>query len=112
MASIETLARELGLPADALVPFGRGAVKLVAPPSAPRGRIVLVSAITPTSHGEGKTTLAIGLADALRANGERATVALRQPSLGPLFGIKSSKRSRPPRRRRSCSLRRTRAASR
>lgn len=88
LMSIEVLARELGVPVDALIPYGRSAAKLQAPPASPRGQIVLVSGITPTSHGEGKTTLSIGLADALRASGERAVVALRQPSLGPLLGIK------------------------
>src|SRR5512143_1950611 len=88
MIRLDRLAGELGVPLDALIPFGRDAVKLAAPPGTPHGRCILVSSITPTAGGEGKTTLAIGLADALRAAGERAIVALRQPSLGPLFGIK------------------------
>ena len=88
MLRLDRLAGELGVSLDALIPFGRDAVKLAAAPGTPRGRCILVSSITPTAGGEGKTTLAIGLADALRATGERAVVALRQPSLGPFFGIK------------------------
>ena len=89
-ATVAALAAELGLAADALVPWGPGAAKLDAAPAPVRGKLVLVSAITPTGGGEGKTTIAIGLADALRAIGERATTVLRQPSLGPLFGLKGS----------------------
>jgi len=55
---------------------------------APDGRLILVTAITPTPAGEGKTTTSVGLADGLRAIGKRAMVALREPSLGPVFGIK------------------------
>jgi formate--tetrahydrofolate ligase len=54
----------------------------------PRGKLVLVTGMTPTRHGEGKTVTAIGLADGLMATGQRAVVCLRQPSLGPVFGIK------------------------
>ena len=54
----------------------------------PDGRLVLVTAITPTPAGEGKTTTTVGLADALRRIGKKAVVALREPSLGPVFGIK------------------------
>lgn len=52
------------------------------------GKLILVTALTPTSAGEGKTTMTIGLADALRRIGKKAVVALREPSLGPVFGIK------------------------
>jgi formate--tetrahydrofolate ligase len=82
------LAAELGLPADALVAWGPGAAKLDTAPAPIRGKLVLVSAITATGGGEGKTTISIGLVDALRAIGERASAVLRQPSLGPLFGKK------------------------
>lgn len=54
----------------------------------PKGKLVLVTAITPTPAGEGKTTTTIGLADALRRIGKKPVVALREPSLGPVFGIK------------------------
>ncbi|HBJ18469.1 MAG TPA: formate--tetrahydrofolate ligase, partial [Clostridiales bacterium] len=53
-----------------------------------RGKLVLVTAITPTPAGEGKTTMSIGLADGLRKIGREAVLALREPSLGPVFGIK------------------------
>jgi formate--tetrahydrofolate ligase len=81
-------ARFLDLPGDQIIPFGRGVAKLDGEPRPRRGRLVLVSAMTPTAQGEGKTTTSIGLADGLRALGEHAVVALRQPSLGPLFGAK------------------------
>ena len=54
----------------------------------PDGKLILVTAITPTPAGEGKTTTTIGLADGLRRIGKDVTVALREPSLGPVFGIK------------------------
>ncbi|MDR3296471.1 MAG: formate--tetrahydrofolate ligase, partial [Clostridiales Family XIII bacterium] len=54
----------------------------------PDGKLVLVTAITPTPAGEGKTTTTVGLSDALRKLGKRAVVALREPSLGPVFGVK------------------------
>ncbi|MBQ9460227.1 MAG: formate--tetrahydrofolate ligase, partial [Oscillospiraceae bacterium] len=54
----------------------------------PDGKLILVTAITPTPAGEGKTTTSVGLADALRKIGKNAVVALREPSLGPVFGVK------------------------
>ncbi len=83
-------AAALGLEPDALSPCGRDAAKLelVAPDAPPRGRLVLVSAITPTAAGEGKTTTAIGLRDGLRRIGHVACAALRQPSQAPVFGQK------------------------
>lgn len=91
---IATLARErLGIPQDALEPYGRHKAKLSLEHLAERaqgarGKLVLVTAISPTPAGEGKTTTAIGLADALSRIGRRTVVALRQPSLGPVFGMK------------------------
>jgi formate--tetrahydrofolate ligase len=82
------LAARLDLPLDALIPYGRDIAKLEAAARPPRGRVILVSAMTPTARGEGKTTVSIGLGDGLSKIGERVVVALRQPSLGPLFGIK------------------------
>jgi formate--tetrahydrofolate ligase len=87
------VAAELGLSAAEIEPYGGGAAKLpLAPPArlAGRrpGRLVVVTAITPTALGEGKTTTAVGLVDALRRLGRRAALTLRQPSLGPVFGIK------------------------
>jgi formate--tetrahydrofolate ligase len=90
-ADIASVARQLGLPAEALLPYGRDKAKLdvdrVGPPAA-NGRLVLVTGMTPTMAGEGKTTTAIGLADALRQRQQRAVVVLREPSLGPCFGQK------------------------
>ncbi|WP_242342724.1 formate--tetrahydrofolate ligase [Anaeromyxobacter terrae] len=90
---IVELGAELGLaPAD-LEPYGRDVAKIgweaIARARArPRGSLVLVTAVTPTAEGEGKTTIAIGLVDALRRLGVRAVATLRQPSLGPVFGRK------------------------
>lgn len=67
----------------------------------PDGKLILVTAITPTPAGEGKTTTTIGLADSLRKIGKKVTVALREPSLGPVFGIKGGAARR--RIRPSCS---------
>jgi formate--tetrahydrofolate ligase len=92
-AAIAAAARALGLAEDAWLPYGRGLAKILTArlgraEGAPRGALVLVTAITPTPSGEGKTTVAIGLADALARLGRRAVAALRQPSLGPVFGRK------------------------
>lgn len=86
-------ADRLGLTPDDLIPYGRYKAKLdldrVADlADAPRGRLVLVTAITPTPAGEGKTTTTVGLGDGLNAIGKRAAVCLREPSLGPCFGMK------------------------
>lgn len=91
---IGTLAREqLGLDPDALAPYGHDKAKLPLPlleelADRPDGRLILVSATSPTPAGEGKTTVAIGLADALRRLGQRPVLALREPSMGPVFGMK------------------------
>ncbi len=91
---IADVARErLGLPDDALVPFGRHKAKITLAhlrslESRPDGRLVLVTGINPTPAGEGKTTTTVGLGDALNRLGERAIVCLREPSLGPVFGLK------------------------
>ncbi|MCG6656509.1 formate--tetrahydrofolate ligase [Halomonas campisalis] len=90
---IEEIAHRLGLPGEAVEPYGRGIAKLDlsavdALAARPRGRYVVVSAITPTPLGEGKTTTAIGLVQGLQQRGHTATVTLRQPSLGPTLGLK------------------------
>jgi formate--tetrahydrofolate ligase len=90
---IEYVAADLGLLPDEVEPCGRHAAK-VGPAAlarlsrAPSGLLVLVTSVTPTPAGEGKTTVAIGLLDALRRLGVRAALTLRQPSLGPVFGLK------------------------
>ncbi|HMN21424.1 MAG TPA: formate--tetrahydrofolate ligase [Ottowia sp.] len=91
---ISELARaQLGLDPDALVPHGHDKAKLPLPlleslADRPDGRLVLMSATSPTPAGEGKTTVAIGLADGLRRLGHRPVLALREPSMGPVFGMK------------------------
>jgi formate--tetrahydrofolate ligase len=89
---ISDVAAELGLPEDRVRPLGHDKAKVlpVAPdtPPGPDARLVLVSAIGPTKAGEGKTTVSVGLADGLRRVGRRVALALREPSLGPVFGIK------------------------
>jgi formate--tetrahydrofolate ligase len=87
------IGEALGLKSDELIPYGRWAAKIALSArdrlaDKPRGRYVLVTAINPTPLGEGKTTTAIGLSMALCRLGHRAAVTLRQPSLGPVFGIK------------------------
>ena len=94
MLALGDLGRRLGLDADALQPYGPGVGKVSVTAARDRvargvsGKLVLVTGMTPTRHGEGKTVTAIGLADALTRAGASTTVCLRQPSLGPVFGIK------------------------
>ena len=90
---ISEVAREIGLDADQILPHGHHIAKipiaeLQRRSDAPDGRLILVSAMTPTPQGEGKTTATIGLGDALRHLGKRSMICLREPSLGPYFGIK------------------------
>jgi formate--tetrahydrofolate ligase len=90
---IAEIAARAGIPAEALEPFGKTKAKLdqgfVADASSrPAGRLVLVTGINPTPAGEGKTTTTIGLGDALNAIGTKTMIALREPSLGPCFGVK------------------------
>ncbi len=89
---IEDVARDLGLEKDEHTPYGGYAVK-VAPSvvnrlDPKRGKLVLVTAINPTPFGEGKTVNTIGLGDALSRRGHRTAITIREPSLGPTFGIK------------------------
>ena len=88
---ISQVAEKLGLGAENLEHYGRYMAKLRLPPAAAgekRGKLILVTAINPTKAGEGKTTTSIGLADALNRLGRRAVLSLREPSLGPVFGMK------------------------
>ena len=88
------LARErLGIPEEALEPYGHYKAKvsldyLASLKDRPTGKLVLVTAISPTPAGEGKTTTTVGLGDALNQLGKRAIVCLREPALGPVFGMK------------------------
>src|SRR5512139_928371 len=90
---IAEIAARAGIPADALEPYGKYKAKLdqgfVADATARKpGKLVLVTGINPTPAGEGKTTTTIGLGDALNAIGTKTMIALREPSLGPCFGVK------------------------
>ncbi len=91
---IAEVAGELGIATDHVEPFGRDKAKIrleaiaAAASSRPQGKLILVSAITPTPAGEGKTTTSIGLAQGLVRIGKSAALALRQPSMGPVFGRK------------------------
>lgn len=88
---IDEVAAELGLEPDRLEHYGRFKAKVPLSEvdrSRERGKLVLVTGITPTSAGEGKSTVTIGLAQALRRAGRRVVACLREPSLGPVFGIK------------------------
>jgi formate--tetrahydrofolate ligase len=91
-SSLFNVAEKLGVSATHVIPYGRDLAKLdqevVAGRDAKKGKLVLVSAITPTPAGEGKTTTSIGLADALSHLGESVCLALREPSLGPCMGLK------------------------
>lgn len=90
---IAEVAAKLDIPSDALHPYGHHIAKvdlgfLAGLEQRPQGRLVLVTAITPTPAGEGKTTTTVGLGDALCRVGRRAVICLREPSLGPCFGVK------------------------
>lgn len=91
MLPVFEVAKRAGIPEDLLEPYGRYKAKLDARALADkptRGKLVLVTAINPTPAGEGKTTTSVGLADALTSLGQSAMLALREPSLGPVFGVK------------------------
>lgn len=90
---IGVIADTLGIPADALEPYGRHKAKVALSfarsiRARPRGHLVLVTAVSPTPAGEGKTTTTVGLGDALSRVGARAAICLREPALGPVFGMK------------------------
>ena len=90
---INQIAAKLGIPEDALDAYGRHKAKISMEyieglKSRPNGKLILVSAISPTPAGEGKTTTTVGLGDALNRIGKKAVICLREPSLGPVFGMK------------------------
>ncbi|RIV87614.1 formate--tetrahydrofolate ligase [Aurantiacibacter zhengii] len=87
---IAEVAGAAGIPGDAVIPFGRHKAKIDTAllPDAPQGKLILVTAINPTPAGEGKTTTSVGLSDALHRIGKKAMLCLREPSLGPCFGMK------------------------
>ena len=89
LQDIREIAKQVGLTENEIEPYGKYKAKLSLPKNAKRdAKLILVTAINPTSSGEGKTTVSIGLADGLQKIGKKACLALREPSLGPVFGIK------------------------
>ena len=91
--SISEIGERLAIPSDALLPYGHTKAKvnfdfIRSVQNRPSGKLVLVTAITPTPAGEGKTTTSVGLGDALNRIGKQAMICLREPSLGPCFGVK------------------------
>ena len=91
MRPIYEVARKAGIPESWVEPYGKFKAKILRPATtaiAENAKLILVTAINPTPAGEGKTTTTIGLADALNRLGKRTMVALREPSLGPVFGVK------------------------
>ena len=93
MKRITEVAAALGIPDDQLEPYGHYKAKVSLDyvdslKDKPNGKLILVTAISPTPAGEGKTTTTVGLGDALNRIGKRAVICLREPSLGPVFGVK------------------------
>jgi len=93
MLPINQIGEKLGIPAEALEPYGHYKAKisleyLAKLPERPQAKLILVTAISPTPAGEGKTTTTVGLGDGLTKIGKNALVCLREPSLGPVFGMK------------------------
>ena len=88
MQPIDAIAAKIGISADELEHYGKYKAKIRPRVSDKPGKLVLVTAINPTPAGEGKTTVTIGLADALNRLGKKTVIAVREPSLGPVFGIK------------------------
>ena len=91
MRQVGEIAAAAGIPEEALTPYGRYMAKVdpaLLPGRECKARLILVTAINPTPAGEGKTTVSVGLADGMTKLGKRAMLALREPSLGPVFGMK------------------------
>ena len=93
LSPVESIAEKLGVLPEEVLPFGKTKAKISDQcfdrlQDCPDGKLILVTAVNPTPAGEGKTTMSIGLADAMTKKGLNACLALREPSLGPVFGIK------------------------
>ena len=90
MQTIDRIAQKLDLTAQDLVMFGddKAKIKLESIPSTRNGKLILITAMSPSPAGEGKTTTSIGLTDAMNLLGKKTVVALREPSMGPVFGMK------------------------
>ena len=86
--SIVEIAKSIGIAEENVLPYGKYAAKIDGKPGEKKAKLILVTAINPTPAGEGKTTVSIGLADGLKAIGKSVCLALREPSLGPVFGMK------------------------
>ncbi|KAI4453839.1 c-1-tetrahydrofolate synthase cytoplasmic-related [Holotrichia oblita] len=85
---VTEICKDAGFDAEYLEQYGKYKGKLNIPKLSPKGKIILVTAINPTSMGEGKTTMSIGIADGIRKLNKKVILALREPSLGPVFGVK------------------------
>ena len=90
---IEEIAAKIGIPTEELVRYGDDKAKVTLEyieslADKPDGKLILVTAITPTPAGEGKTTTTVGLGDGLNKIGKKAMICIREPSLGPCFGMK------------------------
>lgn len=85
---IKDIGKSIGLNDDSLILYGDDKAKIKGLYDNPKGNLILVTAISPTPFGEGKTTVSIGLADALKKLNRKTIVALREPSMGPVFGMK------------------------
>ncbi len=90
---IAEIAAKINIPADSIIPYGHDKAKITydyleSIEDNPDGKLILVTAISPTPAGEGKTTTTVGLGDGLNKIGKKAVMCLREPSLGPCFGMK------------------------
>ena len=97
MRPITEIAAQLGLSDEHVIPYGRYKAKIdhrLIHDAKKQGKLILVTAISPTPAGEGKTTTSVGLADAMNALGKKTMLCLREPSLGPVFGVKRSEERR------------------
>ena len=88
LKDIKMIASKLNLSLDDIEMYGKSKAKIIKDKGEKRGKVILVTAINPTPYGEGKTTVSIGLADAFNRLNKNVCLALREPSLGPVFGIK------------------------
>lgn len=86
--NIFNIAKKLGVDENDVLPYGKYMAKIEGKPKKAKSKLILVTAINPTPAGEGKTTVSIGLADGLKRIGKNVCLALREPSLGPVFGVK------------------------
>ena len=85
---ITEIAKKINLNKDDIILYGDDIAKIKKNEQKKQGNLILVTSITPTKHGEGKTTMVIGINDALRKLGKNSIAVVREPSLGPTFGLK------------------------